>query len=165
MAVATDGKERAAMSEALAAFPLACLQEAVNAGLEKLESASPESYARFLFSLIDGDGEKSADTQKFVFSKLAKLDGAAVRLLEKKWNSKIVEWMTTKNYREFVIKYFGETDEGPSASAWMFSKSFQNKETEGLYDSACQYWKARKKQKRSVDPFVLGGSDNVMRRS
>lgn len=112
-----------------------------------------------MFSLIEGEAGKDADTQKFVFTKLVRLDGAVVRLLEKKWNSKIVEWMATKNYREFVIKYFGETEEGPSASAWMFSKSFQNKETEGLYDSACQYWKARRKQKRSVDPFVRKNDD------
>lgn len=135
-------------------MPLACLQEAVNAGLEKLESESRESYVRFLFSLMGKDGGNDTEIQKFVFFKLVKLDGSVVRLLEKKWNSKVLEWMAAKNYREFVIRYFGETEEGPSASAWMFSKAFMCKATEGLYESACQYWKARKKQKRSVDPFI-----------
>lgn len=154
LATAVTEDEKTAIGEALGSAPLACLQEAVNAGLEKLEAESPESYARFLFSLMEKDGGNDAEMQKFVFSKFVKLDGPIVGLLEKKWNSKVLEWMAAKNYREFVIKYFGETEEGPQDSAWMFSKAFISKETEGLYESACQYWKARKKQKRSVDPAI-----------
>ncbi len=158
----TDINVRRRLSRAFDELPLITLQEAINETFADLREREPENYVTILRTLCgwkDASGHHDDELQSYSFERLIELGISWEELIRTEWSSGALEWMATKRHREFVIRYFGESEDGPAADIGPFAKSINIKGMKELFSDAHAYWKARKKQKRSVDPFIRRETD------
>lgn len=152
-----DIESKGRLTRAFDELPHVMLQEAVNETLSRLREANPKSYGTFLRSLCEWEnagGNRDPELQSYAFERLLENGSSMEELLSSRWSSGALEWMATKGYREFIIRYFGESENGPDDELGPFVKSINVKGMKELFADAKEYWKIRQKQRQSVDPAV-----------
>jgi hypothetical protein len=159
--VFSDGlspKGKSEIAFAMSSLPLIAVQEAVHTVMRDVAVANPEAYETLLLRLSnvrsDKNGMPDGHCQTYAFERLAESGYDPARLAEMDWGDASANWSVAMGYREFVVRHFGEKDEDPASRFAAFAKVASAKGAERLFADVGEYWKARKKQKRSVDPFV-----------